>query len=86
MDRNASVLPGVIKAKVRRDDKLHMAGKPTDLMRQVVRICEAGGRILDPFAGSGTTLVAAQLEGFGWTGCDLTDHYASVARQRIAAL
>lgn len=57
--RNAPTLPGVIKAKVRRDDKLHMTGKPADLMRQVVRICEAGGRILDPFAGPGTTLVAA---------------------------
>lgn len=49
-----------------------MAGKPVGLMRQVVRICEAGGRILDPFAGSGTTLVAAQMEGFAWTGCEVT--------------
>jgi len=86
LDRNAPVLPGVIKAKVRRDDKLHMTGKPTDLMRQVVRICEGGGRILDPFAGSGTTLVAAQMEGFGWTGCEVTEHYAQVARSRLASL
>ncbi len=84
--RNAPTLPGVIKAKIRRDDKLHMTGKPTDLMRQVVRICEAGGRILDPFAGSGTTLVAAQLEGFGWTGCEVTAHYAAVAEARLAGL
>lgn len=84
LDRNAPVLPGVIKAKVRRDDKLHMTGKPTDLMRQVVRICEAGGRILDPFAGSGTTLVAVQMEGFSWTGCEVTEHYAAVARDRLA--
>lgn len=86
LDRNAPTLPGVIKARVRRDDKLHMTGKPTELMRQVVRICEAGGRILDPFAGSGTTLVAAQLEGFAWTGCEVTEHYAQVARERVAAL
>lgn len=86
LDRNAPTLPGVIKAKVRRDDKLHMTGKPTDLMRQVVRICEAGGRILDPFAGSGTTLVAAQLEGFEWTGCEVTEHYALVARERLDCL
>lgn len=86
LDRNAPTLPGVIKARVRRDDKLHMTGKPTELMRQVVRICEAGGRILDPFAGSGTTLVAAQLEGFTWTGCEVTEHYAQVARERVAAL
>ena len=86
LSRKAPVLPGVIKAKVRRDDKLHLTGKPTDLMRQVVRICEEGGRILDPFAGSGTTLVAAQLEGYSWLGCELTQHYANVARGRLESL
>ena len=86
LSRKAPVLPGVIKAKVRRDDKLHLTGKPTDLMRQVVRICEEGGRILDPFAGSGTTLVAAQLEGYEWIGCELTQHYADVTRNRLSAI
>ncbi|MFK3649271.1 DNA-methyltransferase [Lysobacter enzymogenes] len=84
--RRAPILPGVIRAKVRKDDKLHMTGKPTELMRQVVRICEEGGRILDPFAGSGTTLVAAQLEGYSWIGCELTQHYADVTRERLAGL
>lgn len=82
--RKAPVLPGVIRSKVLKSDKLHMTGKPTELMRQVVRICEVGGRILDPFAGSGTTLVAAQLEGYDWTGCELTEHYADVTRRRLA--
>lgn len=86
LSRNAPVLPGVIRSKVLKSDKLHMTGKPTDLMRQVVRICEQGGRILDPFAGSGTTLVAAQLEGYDWIGCELTQHYADVTRDRLAAL
>lgn len=86
LDRNAPVLPGVIKAKVRRDDNLHMTGKPTDLMRQVVRICEAGGRILDPFAGSGTTLVTAHLEGFSWVGCELTQQYFSICQERLLKL
>lgn len=85
LDRQAPVLPGVIRAKVRRDDKYHMTGKPTELMRQLVRICEPGGRILDPFAGSGTTLVAAELEGYGWTGCEMTGHYTAVALDRLSA-
>ncbi len=85
LDRQAPVLPGVIRAKVRRADKHHMTGKPTDLMRQLVRICEPGGRILDPFAGSGTTLVAAELEGYGWTGCEMTGHYAAVTQDRLSA-
>ncbi|WP_237750922.1 DNA methyltransferase, partial [Xanthomonas oryzae] len=46
----------------------------------------AGGRILDPFAGSGTTLVAAELEGYRWTGVEMTQHYAEIARERLAVL
>ncbi|AOY62082.1 MULTISPECIES: DNA-methyltransferase [Xanthomonas] len=84
LDRRAPVLPGVIRESVRKADKHHLTGKPTELMRQLVRICEAGGRILDPFAGSGTTLVAAELEGYGWTGVELTSHYSDVARTRLA--
>ncbi|AUI89421.1 DNA-methyltransferase [Xanthomonas oryzae] len=84
LDRRAPVLPGVIRESVRKADKHHLTGKPTELMRQLVRICEAGGRILDPFAGSGTTLVAAELEGYGWTGVELTSHYSDVTRTRLA--
>jgi site-specific DNA-methyltransferase (adenine-specific) len=63
LGRWAPVLPRVIREAVRKTDKHHMTGKPTDLMRQLVRICEEGGRILDPFAGSGTSVVAADAEG-----------------------
>lgn len=64
MGRRAPVLPGAIGEPVRKADKHHMTGKPTDLMRQLVRICKGDGRILDPFAGSGASLVAADLEGY----------------------
>lgn len=86
LQRRAPVLPGVIREPVRKADKLHMTGKPTPLMRQLVRICEEGGRILDPFAGSGTTLVAAQQEGYRWVGVEMTDHYAQVARDRLKSI
>lgn len=82
--RRAPVLPGVVREAVRKVDKHHMTGKPTDLMRQLVRICETGGRILDPFAGSGTTLVAAREEGYAYTGIEMTEHYWQVAQQRLA--
>lgn len=81
--RNVPVLPGVYRQSVRRSDKHHQTGKPTDLMRQIVRICEPGGRILDPFAGSGTTLVASVLEGYAATGIEISDHYYRVAHSRI---
>uniref|UniRef100_UPI000D562125 DNA-methyltransferase n=2 Tax=Xanthomonas fragariae TaxID=48664 RepID=UPI000D562125 len=83
LDRRAPVLPGVIRESVRKADKHHLTGKPTELMRQLVRICETGGRILDPFAGSGTTLVAADLEGFGSLGIEISRCYLEIARGRF---
>ena len=86
LGRRAPVLPGVIRESVRKANKHHMTGKPTDLMRQLVRICETGGRILDPFAGSGITLLAADLEGYNWTGIEMTAHYHATAKRRPDAL
>jgi site-specific DNA-methyltransferase (adenine-specific) len=43
---------------------VHPTQKPLELMRWLVRlVTPPGGTVLDPFAGSGTTLVAAVLEG-----------------------
>lgn len=81
--RRAPVLPGVVRESVRKADKHHMTGKPTALMQLLVRICEEGGHILDPFSGSGTILVAAHQEGYGWTGIEMTQHYFDVARARL---
>jgi len=86
LDRPAPTLPGVIREPVRKADKFHMTGKPTDLMRQVVKICGRDGVILDPFAGSGTTLVAAAMEGYGWQGSEMLEHNCEITRQRLAAL
>lgn len=73
-DRRAPVLPGVMRQSIRKAGKHHMTGKSTALMQQLVRICEEGGHILDPFAGSDTTLVAAQEEGCCWNGIEMSQH------------
>ncbi|MCO7128018.1 site-specific DNA-methyltransferase [Sporolactobacillus shoreicorticis] len=52
-------------------------------MRDVVTLCEKGERILDPFAGSGTTILAVELEGFESLGIELDDYYAAEADKRI---
>ncbi|MBB5860972.1 DNA modification methylase [Xanthomonas arboricola] len=83
LDRRAPVLPGVIREPVRKADKHHLTGKPIQLMQQLVRICESGGRVLDPFAGSGTTLLAAQNEGLTWVGVKMTSHYSEIAAARV---
>jgi len=41
--------------------------------------------VLDPFAGSGTTLAAAQRLGRRYLGIELSPEYAEAVRQRLAA-
>lgn len=62
----------------------HPTVKPLALMRYLCRlITPLNGIILDPFAGSGTTGVAAALEGFRFIGCELEEEYCEIARLRI---
>lgn len=64
----------------------HPTVKPEALMRWLVRlITPPGGRVLDPFTGSGSTGKAAVLEGFDFVGCELTPEYLPIANARIAA-
>ena len=56
---------------------------PQELHDLYVEITEPGGHILDPFAGSGTTVLAAVQEGYTATGIEVTDTYAELARERI---
>lgn len=80
-------LPGYHIESIRRSDKHHITGKPTELMRVLVKACPPGGVVLDPFAGSGTTGVAAVLEGRRFIGSeqDATNIDISLRRLREAA-
>ena len=63
----------------------HPTVKPTDLMRYLCRlVTPAGGVVLDPFMGSGSTLKAAELEGFSAIGIELNPEYIAIAQRRIA--
>jgi len=63
----------------------HPTVKPVALMRWLVRlVTPPGGTVLDPFAGSGTTLVAATLEGFDAIGIEMTDDYLPIIEGRVA--
>jgi DNA modification methylase len=67
-------------------ENFHPTVKPTDLMRYLCRlVTPAGGVVLDPFMGSGSTLKAAELEGFSAIGIELDPQYIEIARRRIAA-
>ena len=62
----------------------HKTVKSLKLMTYLVRlVTPQGGRILDPFAGSGTTLVAAAELGFGFLGIERDDKTWPVLKSRI---
>lgn len=84
VERAVGVLPGSYTVPVLQADKHHQTGKPTALMRRLVRIVEPGGIILDPFSGSFTTGVAALAEGYRFIGIEREPAYVEVGRQRLA--
>lgn len=54
-------------------------------MQWLVRlVTPPGGLVLDPFAGSGTTGIAASLEGFRFVGIEQDEHHVNIARARLA--
>ena len=63
----------------------HPTVKPVALMRYLVRlVTPPNGIVFDPFLGSGTTAVAAILEGFEWSGCEITPEYLPIIEGRVA--
>ena len=66
------------------DGVAHSTVKPVTLMRWLVRmVTPPGGTVLDPFAGSGTTLEAAMLEGFNVVGIEREADYLPLIQARI---
>ena len=62
----------------------HETPKPMALMRWLVRlVTPPGGVVLDPFAGSGSTLLAAVEEGVRAVGVERHEPYARIARVRL---
>jgi site-specific DNA-methyltransferase (adenine-specific) len=63
----------------------HPTIKPIKLMRWLVKlVTPPGGTVLDPFVGSGTTGIAANLEGYSFIGFDQDPTYIAFATARIA--
>ncbi len=84
-DHQPPCLPGVYTVgSPKGKERQHITAKPVELMRYLVRTVPVGGRILDPFAGSGTTGVAALAEGRRFLGIEGSPAYAEIATKRLA--
>lgn len=64
---------------------IHPTVKPVQLMRWLCRlVTPPGGLVVDPFTGSGSTGVAAVLEGFRFRGAEMQPEYHAIATARLA--
>jgi len=67
--------------------EFHPTAKPLALMERLVRVAsDVEQIILDPFCGSGTTLVAAKKLGRHFLGFEISPEYCEIARRRLAEI
>lgn len=63
----------------------HPHEKPLPVMRWLIEtMTEPNALVLDPFCGSGTTLVACVQTGRRFIGIDISEDYCAIARRRVA--
>ena len=73
-----------VRAQARRNH--HPTVKPVALLRHLARlVTPPGGTVLDPFVGSGTTAIAAQLEDMHSLAIELEPEYLAIAAARLSA-
>lgn len=64
----------------------HPTVKPIDLMRYLVRlVTPKGGIVVDPFVGSGPTIIGAKLELINYVAIDMDPEYCAISEARVAA-
>ena len=75
-----------IKREALDDFNTHPTVKPLELMEKLVKLTVPkgyGNIVLDPFAGSGTTLVAAKNLGINYLGIEINQEYVNIAQKRL---
>jgi len=69
------------------DEKKHPYQKPLSLIKKLVKIhSNKNDLILDPFLGSGTTLVAAKYLNRKAVGIEISEQYCKIAKDRLAQI
>lgn len=83
---SATYHPGIFEENTpSMKDRVHTTQKPVAVMEKIVAVAPAGGVVLDPFMGSGTTGVACIRTGRKFIGIEKDPVYFEIAKKRIAA-
>lgn len=85
-DKPVSPVPDVMGWRY-SGNRFHPTEKSVDILTPLLRsYSRPGDTVLDPFAGSGSTLVAAALTGRRYVGVELEQRYCEYAVQRLAGV
>ena len=69
-----------------KESGLHPTQKPISLMNALIELTTVEGHlVLDPFCGSGSTLVAAKIMRRDYLGFDISKAYIDIANNRLAS-
>jgi site-specific DNA-methyltransferase (adenine-specific) len=85
VDNGTRLMRSVIKAAAVRGKKRHPDEKPLEILTPLLQYsCKPGGLVVDPFAGSGSTLDAARRLGMRAIGIERDEAHAEKAVERLA--
>lgn len=75
--------PQNVVSAANEQDKLHIAEKPSAVMKWALAVVPEGAVVLDPFMGSGSTLRAAAEMGCKAIGIEVDERYCEIAANRL---
>jgi site-specific DNA-methyltransferase (adenine-specific) len=86
VDDGKRLMPSVLRVRnLHQNGSIHPTEKPVDLLKPLIEYaCPPGGLVLDPFAGSGSSLDAARQTGRRAIGIEINEAYAEKAARRLA--
>lgn len=86
VDDGQRLIRSVIRVPNMQHTALHPTEKPAGILRPLIAYSSpVGGLVVDPFAGSGSTLVVARELGRRAVGVEANERYCEVAARRLAA-
>lgn len=68
---------------VSKDKTSHPCQMPLEIMENIIKLLPEDKIIVDPFAGSGTTLLACKNLGRKYIGCELSEEYCKIIEERL---
>ncbi len=82
----SNIIEGIKRETKDVHSSAHCTVKPLELMEKLVKLTcpiNPGNIVLDPFMGTGTTLVAAKHLGLGFVGIEINRDYIEIAKRRL---